>query len=159
MVEHIHHDIPIDEQFSLHKKGWKIQRAGWVFMLLIIVSAIAGLFGMGPLSNVTTQQGNFNLHYERFNRYESETELKFKSNGQALNLVSLPQQYIEKFKVESIIPEPINQVAADGYINYFFDGDKNRSVVFYLNPSGFGNAKGIVKVNGTNIFLQQFIYP
>ena len=159
VVEHINHEIPVDEQFDLHKKGWKIQRGGWVFMLLIIVLSIAGLFGMGPVSTVAKHQGDFDIQYERFNRYESETEIKIRSGGQPINVVALPQAYIEKFQVQSITPEPADQIAEDGYIKYFFNGAKNHSVVFYLSPSAFGNTKGTVKINSTDISLQQFIYP
>jgi hypothetical protein len=45
----------IDEDLNFQRREWKIQRAGWVTMALVIIAALLGVFGAGPLSSATIE--------------------------------------------------------------------------------------------------------
>lgn len=158
-VKPIAHKTPVEDTITLHKKGWVIQRIGWVLMFLFMLLALLGLFGEGPLSNKKVQAGNVTVHYERFCRYEHEAEIKLESNGENIRSVALPQEYLKKFKVSKIIPEPGTQMASPGYINYLFEGSQNNIITFYFEPVGRGNVNGQIKVNDNTISFHQLIYP
>lgn len=158
-VEVIKHSIPIDEALDLHKKGWVIQRAGWVLIFLFMLLALLGLFGEGPLSSQKITAGDIKISYDRFGRFEHETALKFESAGEDISSISILQEYLKDFKVTKIVPEPDEPVVNGGYIYYTFQGKGNRLIVFYLDPITYGNSKGAVKINNHTISLAQTIYP
>lgn len=158
-VEVIKHSIPIDEELALHKKGWVIQRVGWVMIFLFMLLALLGLFGEGPLSSRTVAPGDIKISYDRFGRFEHETAIKLESSGEDISSISLSEQYIRNFKVTKIVPEPGNPVVSAGYINYTFPGHGNRHITLYLDPTDYGNSKGSIKVNNYTISLAQTIYP
>lgn len=158
-VEVIKHPIPVEEALELHKKGWVIQRVGWVLIFLFVLSALLGVFGEGPLSSKAISVGDIKASYDRFGRFEHETALKFESTGVDISSISIPQEYLNDFKISKIVPEPDDPVASGGYIHYTFRGQGNRQITFYLAPIAFGNSKGIIKVNNHIISLTQTIYP
>lgn len=67
----IHEDLPFQE------REWKIQRAAWVFMALVIVLALLGLFSTGPLSSAKEEaaDGALTVGYERFIRHDGRTTI------------------------------------------------------------------------------------
>lgn len=154
-----HKKTPVEDEIALHKKGWVVQRAGWMVMLLFLLAALLGLFGEGPLSAKKAKAGNIEVDYQRFCRYEHHVELKLSSAGGNITVASLPQAYVEKFKIDKIIPTPSGEAASPGYVNYFFNGTQNDKVRFYMVPSKKGSAGGMIKINDHTVSIQQFIYP
>ena len=158
-VETVKTDLLIDEEIHLQKKGWIVQRVGWVLLFLFILLAVLGLFGEGPLSKRTIITGTIKTEYERFGRHEHETPIKFNSQNENISKVSIPQHYLNEFKLSKVVPEPDSQTSSEGYIEYTFKGDHNNNVTFYFDPLKFGNVSGTIKVNSYNISLAQTIYP
>jgi hypothetical protein len=70
-------DLQIDEDLEWERGEWKFERIGWAVMALIILAALIGLFGRGPLSSQTAgdENGEFWVEYERFVRYNSPEEV------------------------------------------------------------------------------------
>jgi len=115
-IEQVQHTIDMDEALPMHKIGWIVQRIGWVLVLLLLVLAALGLFGTGLLSHKQLQSGGNAIAYERFARYEANTALRFTAmhhNGEVM--VQLPQQYLQHFTIESVIPEPQQVQSINGY--------------------------------------------
>lgn len=159
LVQPITHNLPIEEDIALHKKGWVIQRIGWGLMFLFLLLALLGLFGEGPLSRQKVQSGDIQLTFERFGRFEHGMEMRVQSSGENIKTISLPQNYLKNFELTKIVPEASRQVASSGYIHYVFDGTQNNIVTFYLNPVSRGKAQGQVKVNEHAFSITQLIYP
>jgi hypothetical protein len=84
-VKKIHRigDLEISQDLAFQRKTWKAERIAWGCIGLIAMSALAGLFGNGPLSRATvgrTEKG-FWIEYDRFVRYESPTMLRIHAQG------------------------------------------------------------------------------
>jgi hypothetical protein len=150
---------PIEDEISLHRKGWVIQRIGWILMFAFLIAALLGLFGEGPLSSKNIRVGNINIAYERFCRYEHGIKIKLQSSDENINTVSIPQDYLENFRVSDIVPEPQKQVALAGYVNYQFEGTDNKVISFYLTPVKRKTVKGILRANAHSFNIKQTIYP
>src|SRR5688500_14447045 len=120
-VERVKTSLEIEEDLNLHIKGWILQRAGWGFMLLILISAVLGLFGNGILSeNVIIKEGSSVL-FERFTRRNNEAEMEIISqHSSGIIEVCLSPRFTESFKVENIIPEPKDQMVKNGLTVYEF---------------------------------------
>src|SRR6185503_10274526 len=71
-------DLELNQDLDLQRKTWTVQRIGWGGMALIVVAALAGVFGSGPLTRteVTDNPQTFRLLYDRFGRYEGELVLQ-----------------------------------------------------------------------------------
>jgi hypothetical protein len=158
-IETVKPEIDIDEEIRLQKKGWLVQRVGWVLLFALVLLAAFGLFGNGILSKRTVVTGSIKTQYERFGRHEHETPVKFESTSENITMVSVPQQYLKEFKLSKVVPEPETQTSSNGYINYAFRGENNYNVTLYFDPLEFGHASGVIKVNSYNLPFQQFIYP
>jgi len=117
-------------------------------------------FGNGVLSKQNVQAGEQHFEYPKYSRFESRMELKFDltTNAQQ-NIISLPGNYIEKFRVESILPEPSQNITKNERVNYVFEGNGPMKVIFYLVPQKIGRLDAEVFVNGQQFNFNHFIYP
>ncbi len=70
-------DPLIENDHAFQCRMWTIQRYGWVIIALIVITALLGLFGSGPLSTVTvgTSSTALQLRYDRFVRSQAPTNL------------------------------------------------------------------------------------
>jgi hypothetical protein len=113
----------IDQDLAFQQKMWWFQRMGWVMMLLVALAAVAGLFGVGgPLSRQQAGAGPLRLEYQRFVRYEAPAALTVQLAPQGGDTVSfwLGQDFIERFLVEHVIPEPEHVEATPDRVTYTF---------------------------------------
>jgi len=158
-IEHVKTDLEIDEELSLHEKGWVIQRVGQVIVVLVMMGGALGLFGEGLFSKATPHMGNVNVEYERFFRYQTEMRIEVKSS-EHISTISFPQSYLQKFKLIRFMPEPESNSTAGSETIYSFLPRENHIVNIYLETQNYGNISGLMKINGKDpIQLQHFIYP
>jgi hypothetical protein len=159
-IELVKHNLPIEEDIPLHKKGWLAQRIGWLLMFLFVVFAAAGLFGDGVLSKQKISSQQSLIEFDKFYRFEARMELKldFESTGDH-SIISFPAHYLKDMKIESIVPEPQENKTADGFVHYTFNGSNKMNVTFYMIPQTFGFIKGTMFINNNNFKLSHFIYP
>ena len=150
---------PVKDEIALHRKGWIVQRIGWVLMFAFLIAATLGLFGEGPLSQMKLQAGNISVEYERFCRYEHGMEIRLQSGAENISMVSIPEKYLKSVRISDIVPEPEKQVAIAGHIQYLFAGSQNNIVTFYLSPVQRKSVEGIFQVNNHPFTIKQTIYP
>ena len=101
----IHEDMPTQE------REWRVQRAGWAFMAAIVVAALVGLLGNGPLNErtLTSANGGLQVTYQRFRRLQTPGTLNLKVTpqpGAGQVQVSLNDAYLDAVYVQSVTPEP-----------------------------------------------------
>lgn len=157
-------DTVADEDFQ--KKEHAILCAGWVFMLLIIVAALAGLFGQGALSERELEAGSLKMKYQYFLRHSTPTELKFsiKETATADQTVSLAldSRYLTDLKIDAITPRPEETLDPEGPIFHFklSESRKPVQVTMHVQPQGFGFLHGKVRINDeSEQEFTQFVYP
>ena len=58
---------PVEEDMPLQLRVWRIERAGWYALLLLVMLALLGLFSKGPLSDatVTGSLGHLQVYDQR----------------------------------------------------------------------------------------------
>ena len=63
--------LEVHEDMRLVRRSWVVQRIGWGVMAALLLAALLGLFGTGPLSRATATApgGAVTLDYDRFGRY------------------------------------------------------------------------------------------
>lgn len=159
-IERIRHTIDLNDELDLHIISWKVQRIGWVLLYMLMGGAALGLFGNGMLSKVETEKGKIIVSFDRFFRYEASMELEIEGNeSHNFTTIAFPQNYLKKFKVENVVPQPIRIFTQYQNVIYQFEGDATRSVKFYLVPKEIGQVNGTMIVNRSPFILKHFIYP
>lgn len=159
-IEASSHELHLDERMDLHRKGWIAQRIGWVFIFALVVAAAMGVFGDGLASKTSKSGVNTSISYDRYYRKEARMELRISISNPAVNpVISFPGDYITRFKLESVVPEPVQNTSSGGMVHYTFNGSGPMNIIFRLVPEKMGTIKGEAVVNGESFQLSHLIYP
>ena len=162
-------DLEINQDLEFQHLSWKLQRIGWGLMALLLVAALAGLLGPGPLSDTTAGEENSMLwvEYNRFERYQSPIMLKIHLGPGAAKdgkvRLWMNRDYIQNMELRHIDPEPESvEVGAEStaYVFNIADPEKSTTIFFHLEP----NTRGWLPLRiglqgGPHVSLRQFLYP
>lgn len=161
-VERVKTSLEIDEHLPMQERGWKLQTIGLYFILAMVLTAAAGLYGDGPISKKRVSENFATVEYQRFNRFQSRMELKVELNspGNSNDLtVTFPAKYLNHFQVDSIVPEPEKTIVNGDQLQYLFNGTGNLTITFYLIPQSVGAIDGSIQVSNNRLDLNHFIFP
>jgi hypothetical protein len=160
-VEKTETSLEIEENLELHKKGWRVQRVGWGFIFFFVLLAAFGLFGNGIFSRRMKSLNQVEVEFQRFYRQEARMELKIRFRGRDTNFpeVSFPAEYLKHFRIESILPEPKENMVIGERISYWFAGNGPMQITFYMVPQQAGNIKGLLQLNNEAFLIDHLIYP
>lgn len=149
-------------------KEWRIQEVGWIVLVGVVVAALAGLFGPGPLSwsSVTSADGALMVDYSRFGRDGGPTSLDIQVAPEAafegeIDLW-LSDELLQSLEVEQITPEPASQLAVDGGVVLVFEVDAGASLEASIAGTvvAAGFSRGAIGLAGSApLELPQVFYP
>ena len=159
-IERIKTSLQIEEDINLQIKGWIFQRIGWGLMLIFLMLAALGLFGNGILSKRTLAREGVTINYERFFRYDAETEIEIEVlNAQGNINIAMPASFTRSYKVETIIPEPTVQRINNDSTEYVFAAGGKSKITLFVVTRKRGSIQTTIRVNETGFPLKTFIYP
>jgi hypothetical protein len=158
---------PADLEFQ--QRQWAFERVAGIALALMVVLAMLGVFGSGPLDAHTVQTSKLKLEYSRFLRREAPNEIRltirpdtpdrFTPDGFA---ISVDRAYLEHNSPESIDPEPASKVLKADQVSFQFDseGPGPFVITLRLRPTRTGPLAGTVRLESEDaIALSQFVYP
>ncbi|MCL2900324.1 hypothetical protein [Brenneria tiliae] len=143
------------------------RKVGFVILLGIILSALAGVFSGGHFS--TTEKINtarsVKIDYERFGRLQ--TEFKLKISAQSLHadqyIFSLGGDFNKSYEIGSIWPRPDTMYSRGDVIYLVYNNlksSKDFSVWLYVTPAKAWKIMNSIQLNAEpEIRFWQFIYP
>jgi hypothetical protein len=161
--------LEIDEDPAFAERSGMVQRVGWIAVAAVLVGALAGLLGPGPLGrHVVSLPGLLRVEYERFARYEATQALTVRLEAGATRTPEvrlwLDRPYVEGTRLENIIPTPVRVEAATDHLVYVFrlsqPGDPV-TITFRMQSEQIGSTMGrigLVGAEGGAVF-RQFVYP
>ncbi len=161
-------DLDLDQDLAFEERQWKIQRVGWVVMALIVVAALLGVFGSGPLSAATVgDEASLALQYQRFVRHQGQGELvvRVAPNETVEGRVEfwLTTEFLGEIDLQGISPEPDEvRSAGDRQIFVFLVNDPAGPLEVTISyfPNGLGRVSGgIGLVDGPDFSFNQLSYP
>ena len=162
-------DLEIHQDCDIQHRTWTLQHMGRAAMTLLIVMALSGLFGGGPLARTTVTDSHdlLQIEYDRFGRYEGELWLQFTIAPGSIHddrvTLWMDRAYWTGFAVEHITPEPVrSDTGFDGFTYFFSVGTRLAPVVivFHLRPESLGLLEARIRLNDQiSIRFSQFIYP
>jgi hypothetical protein len=151
----------------LQRVEWVAQRAGWGLFVGIVLAALLGLAGKGPLSEQTRESddGQFDVTYNRYLRSGAPDRLQIhahQSEDAASDLrIGLNAAFLDHVKILRIVPQPAREVAADDKCEFVFQlsNARNPTIVVDFEPDHWGSLQGRLTIGGEAIELDQFVYP
>jgi hypothetical protein len=147
------------------RRGWVLERVGWIAMAAILAAAAAGLFGHGWLGETEAVAGDeLTVEYSRFCRAHSPVELvvDWLPRGQEPALW-ISRSYLDEFGIAEIRPAPSAVTLDPDRIYYAFrsstPGARVR-VTFMLKAEHGGPYLGRIGVDdGRDVEIRQFVFP
>jgi hypothetical protein len=162
-------DLEIHQDLPHERLEWRIERIGWVAMALVLLAALGGLLGPGPLSSATAGDTGspLRVEYNRFARSQAPAILRVHLGPGAAHdgkaRLWLSREYVENIELHHIDPEPESVEAAHDRLIYTFnlpDPSRPTAVTFHLEANAFGRMPVSVGLDsGPQLHLRQFVYP
>lgn len=157
--------LGIEEDVEAQRKNADRQRLAWCGMGLVIVAALAGLLGSGPLSSARARAGALGVEYERFTRRLSPFRLRFEVDPGGADEVRLwlGPELLERLEIESVVPPP-RAAELDGEgVTYAFgvaSSDRPLKLSFHTRPCRAGRFTARVALAGAEqVEWTQLVYP
>ena len=161
-------DLVIEQDLRFQQRMWDVQRVGWGVIACVLVVALLGLLGSGPLASrtVDSPQGRFRLEYQRFLRQRTPTRIHLfvylKDQPQQEVRVWCDHTLIEHFEIRQIVPPPAKVETATGSLTYIFpitNQIEQLLIIFSLEPEIFGLLSGRIGVDDDSLYFRQLVYP
>jgi hypothetical protein len=166
--------LEIDEDLPFQRREWVAERVGWAAMALLVLAALLGLFGTGPLASATAGNpaGPLWIEYERFNRLLAPATLRVHLGAGAARggeaRVWLDRRYLESVQLQRVTPQPDGVEAAPDRMVFVFrmaEPDQPTTITFSFKPERFGSLPGRAGLAGAGappdrpLRFRQFVYP
>lgn len=151
----------------MEHRQWRVSQVARVVLALVIVAAVVGFFGPGPVSWTEASDGALTASYERFTRRGGTSALRIEVGPEAATQeafeVRIDRSYLSNFEITSITPEPDSARTTGTWITYTFKTDdpgEGLEVTYSLTPTGLWAADGEIALpTGETVSLSHFIYP
>jgi hypothetical protein len=162
-------DLEVGQDLAFQRGEWTVQRIAWVVMALLLVAALIGLFGRGPIASATAGDDDdpIRVSYKRLERKAAPSALEIRAApGQAQNgqlEVWIDADYLGGVQVQDISPEPQEMRAAGDQIVYAVlveDPSQPTLIVVQLEHERIGRTMGRVGLlGGPGVSFGQFVFP
>jgi hypothetical protein len=160
-------DLEVGQDIAYSERGWRLQKAGWACLALLLAAGLAGLLGDGPLSERTVRDGDgLVVEYLRFARTSADTPLRVWVGEGAVPggaaRVWLDSAFLANQEIAGITPQPDRVEAGPDRLTYVFlapDGGPIE-VRLDLRPKAVGRHPVRVGVpSGRQVTFTQIVYP
>ena len=162
-------ELEIHQDLGHERLEWRIERIGWVTMALLLLAALIGLLGAGPLSSATAgdKDSALRVEYNRFERYRAPAMLRVHLGSGAVRngkvRLWLSRNYVENIELRHIDPEPESVEVTHDRLIYTFrvpDASRPTAVTYHLEANKFWRRPVSVGLDsGPQLSFNQFFYP
>jgi hypothetical protein len=161
----VNNELEVGYDAAFESRWRHIELTSHVFMGVIVIAALGGVFGRGPLSHRThqTPDGRLAVDFEPIARYGTSTQITMHLSPDTLGTarVVLNSTLIEPMGLQQIIPSPKSSEAVADGIAFVFDvaprGDT--AVRFVIKPNDIGPIRLAVSQGAIHLAWTQFILP
>lgn len=149
----IHQHLDFQHRFRVFR--W----CGIAAMVLLLLVAVSGLLGSGPLALANASAGSVVVEYPRFlhNGRPAWFELQVDAGEGPVEVV-LDGALVERFDLDHMTPTPEQAVLGEGRLLLRL-APGTTAVRLELTPREIGRAEGHVSAGGDSAHLRTFVYP
>lgn len=154
-------DLEIAQDLGYERRALRLRNVFAVVWGLIVVAALLGLFGTGPLSDARTSDGPLRAEYERFTRFGTTSELSVApGGGEGSTNIAVSRAYLHDMVIDDIQPQPEGASVLSDRIVYTFDVQPPAEVKFFSTFREIGPQKATIwGPDGRRLSYTQFVYP
>ena len=161
--------LELDQNETFHRREWVVQRVGWVVWGGVILAALVGLFGSGPLSHRVAESvdGSIRVAYDRFVHHHHPTVLEVylrpaQDVGKEL-AIKVSQGFLNRVRIHDVQPDAERrELHSDGSI-FIFTRDESAEaakIVLHVEYERFGATPGRIEFLGHGgVDFSSFVYP
>lgn len=160
--------LDIAEDLDFQRGDWRAQRAGWICITLVLLAALAGFLGGGPLSRAvaSTADGALSVEYQRFERFQSPTQLTVRFGGAVIEdgsaSIWIDRDYSERMRIEHVVPQPESVEIGPNRLTYRFRVGKDArrgAATFHVQFRDFGWIAARFGGADGSLTFGQLVYP
>jgi hypothetical protein len=159
--------LPVSEEdLRFQRRLWRVERAFWWVQLAIVLAALAGLAGTGPLADGHAERGGLAVAYERIarNGRPGTVALTFSPalvrEGEVR--LRLDRRWLSGVSIDGILPEPARSEAGDQGTRFTFrvapGGVARVRLRFQYEATGWRRCRLQVE-GGPALSFSQWVYP
>ncbi|MGW7774019.1 hypothetical protein ACTWM0_13825 [Pseudomonas machongensis] len=157
---------PVQEDMSMQKRVWRFERVGWYVLVIIVLLALAGLFGNGPLSDaeVVSPDGRVKVEYQRLSRSGTTDNLYITVRGEPGQPVEIELEgsLLRAASIETMQPEPKRSMSHGPALLLQLGTHKDGVATLYLTlrSDHVGTLEGVVRAGPRSaVHFSTFLYP
>lgn len=164
-----HGSPELNQDLPFQHRSWRIQRIGWGLIALVLLGAVLGVFGHGPLSRTTAYDPSLplSLDYDRFGRYQTALTLRVHVHERTMDQdtvrIWFSQDYLGKIEVQQIVPEPVGAETSPTGTIYLFhvaQPEQRSDVIVSVQMQAIGYVAGRIGLDESHaLTFWQWIYP
>lgn len=157
------------DEIGFQRKEWVVQRVAWAVMAAVVLAAVAGFFGRGPVSSTTVEStdGSLEVEYDRFLRYAGTASLSVSLSSDAVQdgtaTVYLSRDLVDRWKIEAVTPTPSTESSSEDWVIYEYDvlGETPPRIQLRYRGNDLGRHDGTIRAgkDGAPVDLWQWIHP
>ena len=161
--------LEIPEGSGVTPREERFHRIGWLLLALLVLAALAGLLGPGPLSSRTARAGPaLSVEYERFVRNHAPADLRIRvvpPPGEGVVRLHVNRAFLEATQLDNISPEPeAVEIGPAGHIYVLKAprlGGRETVILYHYQADGpFADIPARVGIEGgPQVRFDQFVYP
>lgn len=145
-----------------------VEKVAFALLVLFVLSALAGLFGDGPLSQAVLDDGKLRVEYQRFCRRHApqSLEITFPTQPGADSVeLSLNGDYLRRVQITEIFPQPLESSHQQtGKLRFATDGSGRAMTVrvhLQAQHAGVLEAHLTAALPGkpAEVHFKQIVYP
>ncbi len=161
--------LELDEHLAFQERQWRWERVGHILLGLIIIAALLGVFGTGPLASATAHSadGHLQLDYQRVVRHQGEAEYRLRIDPAAITGTEVNVWFatgsIHAVRVEGITPEPSAMETGADRLTMTFAVDPAQgpvTLVIHVTPQEMGlRTIELGLESGPSLRIRQLMLP
>jgi hypothetical protein len=159
--------LQVEQHDAFQRREWTAQRVGWVAMALLLIAALVGLLGPGPLSatTVASEDGLVEVEYQRFAHLEADDLITISLapatvTGDSVEL-QLAEDWVRSVDISGITPTPAEQVATDYGVRLSMSTEPGAELTIQITfrASRIGPIDAGVRFEDRTVRFDQLVYP
>ena len=160
-------ELEVDEDLAFQRRDWLAQRIGWTALGLMLLAALAGLMGSGPMSRTVRNDGRYlTVEYDRFVRHGARTAVTFRVAPGAVTdgrvRLAIDRRFLVANDLQRLVPEPSATRGREDTVEFIYDVAPGATLLarWTVEPDDLGSLSSSVRLNGEpSVEIAQFTYP
>lgn len=151
--------LQIHQHLDFQRRFRVFRLCGMAALVLLLLVAMSGLLGSGPLASASVSAGSMQVEHPRFLHRRNPTWFEVRMDaGDGPVEVVLDGALANGFDLGAVTPTPEQAVRADGRLLLRL-APGTSAVRLQLTPRRMGSAEGHVRAGGDSARLRMFVYP